>query len=277
MSLIASLPLNSALAKTASNNEGQLPSNEKGKVILKYTAPETSWESATPEEKETLKEIGWELEDGVLVQYRDVSDEIEVAIEEGYLLPKDEEKSYDQFLEDEGLEDPEYNEGHKSHEGHEGHNEETDTLLINGQETEINEGRFTVEGDPSEIEVQSNEESDTKVVQKDENGEYKVIIEQNLNEILGHMEEHSSDGVSTFGYGDTYKEGDWVHCNRFNGPRSNNKHLQKWKPQAIINFYHSDCDYGALRYCKSHKNCNQKYRAAYCSYKQGHSTLYHKH
>lgn len=167
---------------------------------------------------------------------------------------------------------------------HDGHNDEDDTIIVNGKKTEINDGRFDVEENPETIEVES-DENNKETIKKDENGEYQVILEQNLNEIIGDMEDHEEHNdmdnntppIQTFAYGQTYKTGDWVHCNRFNGPKSNHKHLEKWKPQAIINFYHSDCDYGALRYCKSHKNCNQKYRAAYCSYKQGHSTKYHKH
>lgn len=271
LSLVTIVPITSALAATDNNKTTtkEQSTSAKGKIIIKYTAPETDWDSATPEEKETLKEIGWELEDGVLVQYRSVPEEIEEAIKDGYLLPQDEEIEYQK---------------HSTFEMHDGHNDEDDTIIVNGKKTEINDGRFDVEENPETIEVES-DENNKETIKKDENGEYQVILEQNLNEIIGDMEDHEEHNdmdnntppIQTFAYGQTYKTGDWVHCNRFNGPKSNHKHLEKWKPQAIINFYHSDCDYGALRYCKSHKNCNQKYRAAYCSYKQGHSTKYHKH
>lgn len=268
LSLIAIVPITSAFATTGTNKtiSKDQTKPEKGKIIIKYTAPETDWDSATPKEKEDLKEIGWELEDGVLVQYRSVPEEIDKAIKDGYLPP-----------ENKMLESTEP-------ENHDGHNNEN-TLIVNGKKTEINDGRFEVEGNPETIEVES-DENNKETIRKNENGEYELILEQNLNEIIGNMDEHDSSGEHKIGlakvkmppYGSkTFKYGDPVHCNRFNGPKSNNKHLQKWKPQAIINFYHSDCDYGALRYCKAHNKCNQKYRAAYCSYKQGHYTKYHKH
>lgn len=237
---------------------------KKGEIILKYTAPDVDWESTTEEQKETLKEIGWEIEDGLLVQYRSVPEEIKNATNKGYLLPYEEVENNHiehgvNIYEDEDLEE--------------------DILIINGKETEIKDGYFEVEGNPETIEVEIDENT-KQTVQKDKDGKYRVILEQNLTQMIEEMDdhaEHAGSMVQPMNYGKTYKPGDWVHCNRFNGPYTDDRHLKKTHPQAIINFYHSDCDYGALRYCKSHKNCNQKYRAAYCSYKQGHSTKYHRH
>src|SRR5699024_656493 len=167
------------------------------KIIIKYTAPETDWDSATPKEKEDLKEIGWELEDGVLVQYRSVPEEIDKAIKDGYLPP-----------ENKMLESTEP-------ENHDGHNNEN-TLIVNGKKTEINDGRFEVEGNHETIEVES-DENNKETIRKNENGEYEVILEQNLNEIIGNMDEHDSSGEHKIGlakvkmppYGSkTFKYGD---------------------------------------------------------------------
>jgi len=263
LSLISIIPIVSASAKTDESK------SEKGKIIIKYTAPETDWDSATSKEKETLKEIGWELEDGVLVQYRSVSEEIDQAVKDGFLPSEDEMERNTEFEE---------------------HDNDDNTLIVDGEKTEINDGRFEVEGEPEKIEVESDENS-KETIKKDENGEYQVVLEQNLNKIIGDMDEHGEShdesGEHDIGLAakvempphgsKVFKYGDPVHCNRFNGPKSNNKHLKKSSPQGLINFYHSDCDYGALKYCKAHNKCNQKYRAAYCSHKQGHYTKYHKH
>src|SRR5699024_11384329 len=90
LSLIAIVPITSAFATTGTNKtiSKDQTKPEKGKIIIKYTAPETDWDSATPKEKEDLKEIGWELEDEVLVQYRSVPEEIDKAIKDGYHPPE---------------------------------------------------------------------------------------------------------------------------------------------------------------------------------------------
>src|SRR5699024_1699374 len=125
--------------------------SEKGKIIIKYTAPETDWDSATSKEKETLKEIGWELEDGVLVQYRSVSEEIDQAVKDGFLPSEDEMERNTEFEE---------------------HDNDDNTLIVDGEKTEINDGRFEVEGEPEKIEVESDENS-KETIKKDENGEYQ--------------------------------------------------------------------------------------------------------
>lgn len=255
-----------SIAEVQSSEQSQ---HEKGEIILKYTAPDVDLSIATEEQLKTLKEIGWKMEGGELVQYRSIPEEIDTAINEGYL--------------------PSYEEAEKMGSLAEEDEENKDTLLVDGKETEIKDGQFEVKGSPESVEIQYDENT-TKNVKKSEDGKYRLVIEQDLGEVIDEMDEHSHDGdmegmnhlstqssIGVLGYGDVYKPGDWVHCNRFNGPYTDDRHLQKWHPQAIINFYHSDCDYGALRYCKSHSNCNQKYRAAYCSWKLGHSTKYHRH
>src|SRR5699024_1097357 len=121
LSLISIIPIVSASAKTDESK------SEKGKIIIKYTAPETDWDSATSKEKETLKEIGWELEDGVLVQYRSVSEEIDQAVKDGFLPSEDEMERNTEFEE---------------------HDNDDNTLIVEGEKTEINDGRFEVEGEP---------------------------------------------------------------------------------------------------------------------------------
>jgi len=78
-----------------------------------------------------------------------------------------------------------------------------------------------------------------------------------------------------------YKTGDKVHCNRFNGPKSDNKHYSKTKPKALINFNGSDCDIAVRKgYCKLlNDNCNTSstYHRGWCSEKIAHNINYHKH
>lgn len=81
-----------------------------------------------------------------------------------------------------------------------------------------------------------------------------------------------------------YKNGDLVHCNRFNGPNSDNKHYDKFgkeAPKALINFYKSDCYYAVVRGICNEINdvCNTstRYHRAWCSWQRGHNLSYHKH
>lgn len=77
-----------------------------------------------------------------------------------------------------------------------------------------------------------------------------------------------------------YKNGNMVHCNRFNGPKSDGRHLAKTHPQTYINYYKSDCYYGVAKgICKyTGDKCNTSlvYHRGWCSYKQGWSVNYHK-
>lgn len=78
-----------------------------------------------------------------------------------------------------------------------------------------------------------------------------------------------------------YKFGDKVHCNRFNGPNTDNKHYAKYKAGALINFYDSDCDRAVRKgYCSllnDHCNSSSTYHRGWCSEKIGHNTHYHNH
>lgn len=74
------------------------------------------------------------------------------------------------------------------------------------------------------------------------------------------------------GYGDKYEVGDWVHCNRFNGPLTDCVHYDKKTHLALAlrNFYGSDCEAVVLGYgpCTQllHKYCNQIGPAGGCSH-----------
>nr|WP_000473130.1 hypothetical protein [Bacillus cereus] len=275
--LVTSAKTDTTQVKTASKHEHSV---QKGEITLKYTAPDVDLSTVTPEQKETLEKIGWKVENGILVQYRSIPEEVKKAIDLGYLEP----------LEEVNHQKHNAPTTFSNHEDHTGHEEIEEVLIVNGEKVEIKDGRFDVKGNPDTLEVQI--DKDTKqTVQKSEDGKYHLVLEQNLSEVIEKMDNHEGhDNMThadqsllnpfsdvTYGYGDTYRNGDWVHCNRFNGPLSDNRHLRKTNPQAIINFYMSDCDLGALRYCLNHANCNQKYRAAYCSWKLGHSEKYHKH
>lgn len=78
-----------------------------------------------------------------------------------------------------------------------------------------------------------------------------------------------------------YKAGNLVHCNRFNGPSTDNKHYDKGKAKAYINFAGSDCAQAVARGFCTYINdkCNSSiiYHRGWCSWKLGHKLTYHKH
>jgi len=78
-----------------------------------------------------------------------------------------------------------------------------------------------------------------------------------------------------------YKTGDLVHCNRFNGPSTDNKHYSKWNAKSYINFAGSDCATGVARghctYINDVCNTSNRYHRAWCSWQIGHKLTYHKH
>lgn len=79
----------------------------------------------------------------------------------------------------------------------------------------------------------------TMLLERNENNEFVLIIDNDASEILENMERE--ENINLRGYGDTYYIGDLVHCNCFNGPASNNIHYQNWDPRASVNFTGSDC------------------------------------
>lgn len=175
-------------------------------------------------------------------------------------------------------------------------------LIINGEVVVLDDnGTFYVPNNPEFIEVEYN---DKKIkVNKNESNEYifnsvldfETIWDQmDEQHDVNHIEtnEESSEmltiqSVSTKGYYDKYSEGDWVHCNRFNGPGSDGVHYPKTHWKAYVNFVGSDCQlavtfnkyYGklcALDYT-SNKWCNGYGGPAACSGVIGHKKTYHKH
>ncbi|WP_251862591.1 hypothetical protein [Clostridium sp. Marseille-Q2269] len=94
--------------------------------------------------------------------------------------------------------------------------------------------------------------------------------------------------LSRKGYGDKYYPGDWVHCNRFNGPNSDDIHYDKIKHpvKTMQNFMGSDCELSLSisNDCIFSNWCNQSGPAAACSSK-GKSAItgancpsvYHRH
>lgn len=77
-----------------------------------------------------------------------------------------------------------------------------------------------------------------------------------------------------------YKVGDKVHCNRFNGPKTDNKHYSKDKARAYINFVGSDCSIavakGLCRPISDHCNKSTTYHRGWCSVQLGRSINYHR-
>lgn len=92
---------------------------------------------------------------------------------------------------------------------------------------------------------------------------------------------YDNNNVVKVDYYDKYKKGDWVHCNRFNGPSTDGVHYPHSNWRALRNFAHSDCDDAfAIRCLKDYTSetwCNGSGGAAACSGKLGHSKKYHKH
>lgn len=143
---------------------------------------------------------------------------------------------------------------------------------------------------PNETNQMNSDEYDTQISQtlyecnlSEQNTENKeVVFSGSCGEMIARMDEKeekcelssvSREAHKT--YGDTYLPGDWVHCNRFNGPNSDCVHYN-WRSgdpvqaaKAFKNFAGSDCD-AALTTgsgCTSIGSCqcNTVEVAAYCS------------
>lgn len=136
------------------------------------------------------------------------------------------------------------------------------------------------------------------LLQADKN--YEVVFEASCGELIARMDEQEEKCANKLsveereahkGYGDKYLPGDWVHCNRFNGPKSDWVHYN-WRggnpievAKALRNFSGSDCDMALLAGsgCMSIGSCqcNTSKRAAYCSsftkYEDGTNCAYHFH
>jgi hypothetical protein len=103
----------------------------------------------------------------------------------------------------------------------------------------------------------------------------------NSNNVDNSGATYNTNNAIQVGYYDKYKKGDFVHCNRFNGPSSDDVHYPKTNWKALRNFAHSDCDDAfAIRCLKDYNSetwCNGSGGAAACSGKLGHSKKYHRH
>lgn len=106
-----------------------------------------------------------------------------------------------------------------------------------------------------------------------------AVFHVDMGELFDHMDSEQFKISTQKGYGDKYYTGDWVHCNRFNGPASDSVHYKKGNPKAWINFVGSDCDLALISstVCWGHSYCNQSGPAGGCSIKIGHSAKFHKH
>lgn len=182
------------------------------------------------------------------------------------------------------------------------------TIFVDGVEKEINEnGTFEVPQDKNEIEISFGEDQEGEIIQKNAEGNFEMNSVVNLEALLQAMELHENmsegemvddhkghhnhekhDGTSsdeasngeigTMDYGD-HDFGDWVHCNRFNGPASDGGHYPKTHWRAYANFVGSDCDLALLQStkCYGHGYCNQSGPAAGCSTIIDHNRFYHPH
>ncbi|CEF19962.1 Uncharacterized protein SXYL_02592 [Staphylococcus xylosus] len=143
-------------------------------------------------------------------------------------------------------------------------------VYINRKNHEIN-NRYIVKVD--------NMKNENRATVVSNNGEKTATFDINANQIIDNMDKGTHTVTQEAGYGKKYKKGEWVHCNRINGPQSDNVHYAKSNPKAMVNFAGSDCDKALLRStkCYGHSYCNIKAKAAACSSIIGHSTKYHHH
>lgn len=142
----------------------------------------------------------------------------------------------------------------------------------NGEQAKVNNGKFSInitknsntkltliKSDGQEITTFSNINTDQRAT---------IVKNINFSDYIGDMDESNQDmsnmemhpnimdpgqGGGGAYPGQTYsgepvKTGTHVHCNRFNGPNSDHKYWSKFDPRAWKDFYHSDCDYHALKY-----------------------------
>lgn len=154
-------------------------------------------------------------------------------------------------------------------------------VYINGKKHEINShGIVKIDNIKNEkLNISSDGKNENRATVVSNNGEKTATFDINANQIIDNMDKGTHTVTQEAGYGKKYKKGEWVHCNRFNGPQSDNVHYAKSNPKAMVNFAGSDCDKFLLRStkCYGHSYCNIKAKAAACSSIIGHSTKYHHH
>jgi hypothetical protein len=183
------------------------------------------------------------------------------------------------------------------------------TLIVDGKEVQTDgNGEFEVDENSDEITVKLPGGEDYNIFKNDE-GKFKFTEVADWNSFNEEMdfaqsqtpndttatnsttgEEYNSEEmnlnqsqylVTPLTYGKKYKKGDWVHCNRWNGPHTDDYHYPKTNWKALRNFVGSDCDRALAARClkdyTSNTWCNGSGGPAACSGKIGHSKRYHKH
>lgn len=157
----------------------------------------------------------------------------------------------------------------------------TGTLWVNGDITTINsDGSFAVPQNVDSITIKYSQDGEEYNVNKNADGDFEVVNVVNLESLMDRMDTVAKENaLARKDYGSTYYVGDWVHCNRFNGPLTDNVHYAKTNPKAYINFAGSDCDIALANstVCWGWDYCNQSGPAAGCSIVIGHSDKYHNH
>ncbi|EZH64325.1 hypothetical protein DH09_00995 (plasmid) [Bacillaceae bacterium JMAK1] len=239
-----------------SQAEASQTKNGNGEIVIKYTAPDVDLDTATEDDLKLLEEVGWIVdEDGTLT--------IERTLDE-FELDHDHDSDSHQVM-------------------------DTSSLSVNDSQTTLNEdGTFNVAADTDEVEVQFGGHQ-AVTAEKDVAGNYTAVFEVDLSETLFAMDDMSDveGDFTTQGtlspvppHGTRYSPGQMVHCNRFNGPQTDDVHYAHSHWRAYYNFVLSDCDYGVGQgYCSiisGNDKCNRPTRAE-CSLDIGHSRLYHRH
>lgn len=157
-------------------------------------------------------------------------------------------------------------------------------VMIDGNIHTIENGKVTGVSDISSIVGKKIYDVDNTMsaIVKKTGDNYTAKFNINANEMLESKSSNDhelNNLVQTQSYGKIYKNGDWVHCNRFNGPGSDGGHYKKTHWRAAVNFAGSDCDMALVRStkCWGHNYCNQSGPAGGCSSIIGHSRRYHSH
>lgn len=97
----------------------------------------------------------------------------------------------------------------------------------------------------------------------------KILIEEDLFDLFDLMDEKNEEYLASLSedldfvgppYGTKYSVGDQVHCNRFNGPHTDDIHYSKLAHpiKAATNFNGSDCDVSLqqVTFCRNSDKCN---------------------
>lgn len=156
------------------------------------------------------------------------------------------------------------------------------TIIIPHDTSVVSKVKTTELEKMNSTEYETNISEDFYFFNIDSSFDDEIIFTSSCEDLIARMGEneekctaYQSSREARKGYGDKYEPGDWVHCNRFNGPNSDCVHYN-WRglnpaevANALKNFQGSDCQVALLSgsNCTSIGSCqcNTDEEAAYCS------------